>query len=32
MLVFAAPMMILYALSIGIAWFFYRKRKAREAA
>lgn len=32
MLVFAAPMMMLYALSIGIAWFFYRKRKAREVA
>ncbi len=28
LLVFAAPMMILYALSIGIAWFFYRKRRA----
>ncbi|MEW6207206.1 MAG: twin-arginine translocase subunit TatC [Acidobacteriota bacterium] len=32
MLVFATPMILLYALSIGIAWFFYRKRKAREAA
>ncbi|HXG64272.1 MAG TPA: hypothetical protein VNO70_04135 [Blastocatellia bacterium] len=28
LLVFAAPMMILYALSIGIAWVFYRKREA----
>lgn len=32
LLVFAAPMMFLYALSIGIAWVFYRKRQAREAA
>jgi sec-independent protein translocase protein TatC len=26
LLVFAAPMLILYFLSIGIAWLFYRKR------
>ena len=32
LLVFAAPMLLLYGLSIGIAWVFYRKRKAREAA
>jgi sec-independent protein translocase protein TatC len=32
LLVFAAPMMFLYALSIGIAWVFYRKRQARESA
>jgi sec-independent protein translocase protein TatC len=32
LLVFAAPMLLLYGLSIGIAWFFYRKRKEREAA
>ncbi|HXG64269.1 MAG TPA: twin-arginine translocase subunit TatC [Blastocatellia bacterium] len=31
LLVFAAPMMILYALSIGIAWVFYRKREAEAA-
>jgi sec-independent protein translocase protein TatC len=32
LLVFAAPMLMLYTLSIGIAWFFYRKRKQREMA
>ena len=32
MCVFAAPMLILYALSIGIAWFVHpTQRKAREA-
>ncbi|HEX5734586.1 MAG TPA: twin-arginine translocase subunit TatC [Blastocatellia bacterium] len=30
LLVFAAPMMILYSLSIGIAWVFYRKRHKEE--
>lgn len=30
LLVFAAPMLILYGLSIGIAYMFYRKRQARE--
>lgn len=28
MMLFAAPMMVLYILSIGIAWFFGRKRKS----
>jgi sec-independent protein translocase protein TatC len=28
MMLFAAPMMVLYVLSIGIAWFFGRKRKS----
>jgi sec-independent protein translocase protein TatC len=28
MMLFAAPMMILYIFSIGIAWFFGRKRKS----
>ena len=32
LLVFAAPMMILYALSIGIAWIFHRKRQRRAEA
>lgn len=32
LLVFAAPMMILYFLSIGIAWVFYRKRQKGEEA
>jgi sec-independent protein translocase protein TatC len=32
LLVFAAPMLILYSLSVGIAWIFYRKRRARESA
>lgn len=32
LLVFAAPMIFLYALSIGIAWVFYRKRRASESA
>ncbi|HYP28603.1 MAG TPA: twin-arginine translocase subunit TatC [Blastocatellia bacterium] len=31
LLVFAAPMMILYGLSVGIAWVFHRKRRARAA-
>jgi sec-independent protein translocase protein TatC len=30
LLVFAAPMLILYFLSIGIAWMFHRKRKTEE--
>jgi sec-independent protein translocase protein TatC len=30
LLVFAAPMLILYFLSIGIAWVFYRKRHRDE--
>jgi sec-independent protein translocase protein TatC len=29
LMVFAAPMLALYFLSVGIAWFFYRKREAR---
>ncbi len=28
MMLFAAPMMVLYVVSIGIAWFFGRKRKS----
>ncbi len=28
MMLFAAPMMVLYVFSIGIAWFFGRKRKS----
>ena len=32
LLVFAAPMLILYFLSIGIAWVFYRKRHKEEEA
>jgi sec-independent protein translocase protein TatC len=28
LLVFAAPMLILYSLSIGIAYVFHRKRQA----
>jgi sec-independent protein translocase protein TatC len=28
LLVFAAPMLLLYALSIGIAYVFHRKRQA----
>jgi len=28
MMLFAAPMMVLYAVSIGIAWFFGRKRQS----
>lgn len=31
MMLFAAPMMILYLISIFIAWFFGKKRKAMEA-
>lgn len=30
LLVFAAPMLILYFLSIGIAWIFFRKRRKYE--
>jgi sec-independent protein translocase protein TatC len=30
LLVFAAPMLILYFLSVGIAWIFHRKRKTEE--
>jgi sec-independent protein translocase protein TatC len=32
MMIFAAPMMVLYLLSIGIAWFVHPKRRARAAA
>jgi len=32
LLVFAAPMLILYFLSIGIAWVFYRKRHKGDEA
>jgi sec-independent protein translocase protein TatC len=28
MLVFAAPMLVLYFLSVAIAWFFHRERQA----
>jgi sec-independent protein translocase protein TatC len=31
MMLFAAPMMVLYVVSIGIAWFFGRKRTAEAA-
>lgn len=31
MMLFAAPMMVLYAVSIGIAWFFGRKRQSDDA-
>jgi sec-independent protein translocase protein TatC len=30
LLVFAAPMMILYFLSIGIAWVFHRRRQTQK--
>lgn len=30
LLVFAAPMLLLYFISIGIAWFFHRKRRTQE--
>ena len=30
MMLFAAPMMVLYVFSIGIAWFFGRKRQTTE--
>jgi sec-independent protein translocase protein TatC len=30
LLVFAAPMLILYFLSVGIAWMFHRKRKTES--
>lgn len=30
LLVFAAPMLLLYFLSVGIAWMFHRKRKTEE--
>lgn len=30
MLVFAAPMLLLYFLSVGIAWVFWRKRKTEK--
>jgi sec-independent protein translocase protein TatC len=30
LLVFAAPMMLLYFLSVGIAWMFHRKRRTEE--
>lgn len=32
LLVFAAPMLGLYVVSIGIAWFFHRKRMTEEEA
>jgi len=32
LLVFAAPMIILYCVSIGIAWVFYRKRQKQSMA
>ena len=32
MMLFAAPMMVLYAVSIGIAWFFGRKRQLAAAS
>jgi sec-independent protein translocase protein TatC len=30
LLVFAAPMLVLYFISIGIAWFFHRRRRTQE--
>lgn len=30
LLVFAAPMLVLYFLSVGIAWLFHRKRKTEK--
>lgn len=30
LLVFAAPMLTLYVISIGIAWFFHRRRRTQE--
>ncbi|HEY9231050.1 MAG TPA: twin-arginine translocase subunit TatC, partial [Blastocatellia bacterium] len=30
LLVFAAPMLLLYFLSVGIAWVFHRKRQTEE--
>jgi Sec-independent protein secretion pathway component TatC len=30
MLVFAAPMMLLYFLSVGIAWVFWRRRRTEK--
>lgn len=30
LLVFAAPMLILYLLSVGIAWIFHRKRRTEQ--
>ena len=30
LLVFAAPMLMLYFLSVGIAWIFHRKRQTEE--
>ena len=30
LLVFAAPMLLLYFLSVGIAWIFHRKRRTEE--
>ncbi|HVF30757.1 MAG TPA: twin-arginine translocase subunit TatC [Pyrinomonadaceae bacterium] len=32
MMLFAAPMIVLYVFSIGIAWFFGRKRQTTETA
>lgn len=32
LLVFAAPMIILYCISIGIAWVFYKKRQRQSMA
>jgi len=32
LLVFAAPMLLLYFLSVGIAWVFYRRRRTEEEA
>jgi sec-independent protein translocase protein TatC len=32
MMLFAAPMMVLYVVSIGIAWFFGRKRQSEAEA
>jgi sec-independent protein translocase protein TatC len=29
--IFAAPMLVLYAISIGVAWVFQKKRKDRDA-
>jgi len=32
LLVFAAPMLLLYFLSVGIAWVFYRRRRTEKEA
>jgi sec-independent protein translocase protein TatC len=31
-MVFAAPMLVLYVISIGVAWIFAKKKPAEDAA